>query len=209
MRKAWMQLRRWLPGHGLYCVFVLVFLAGGVVLLCALLGCIGLGAEEKVTLFSGLLAGAVVWWQGHLLARQLAYATVLDLCKEWSSSEMLRKRSEAWLPIEECANLDTIEEVLEFLEKVSTLERDRYITRRLIWDTFGWYIGRYFYYCRRDIMQLRTKWTVKSDPTLYQDLERFYTCLIELEAAERNLKVEDVEREYDDRKGKFIASERQ
>ncbi len=83
---------------------------------------------------------------------------------------------------------------LEFLEKVSTLERDRYITRHLIWDTFGWYVCRYYYYCRKDIDDLRRKWTNGSNPTLYQDLQHFYDRLIAIEAQERNLKVKDIER---------------
>jgi len=148
-----------------------------------------------------------VWWQGYLLARQLAYSTVLDLDKEWNSAEMLERRSAAWTLAEERPNPATIEDVLEFLEKVSTLERHRYISRRLIWDTFGWYVGRYFFYCRDAIKDLRLKWTGKSDPTLYCDLERFYGSLVKFEAEERNLKVEEIEKEYHDMRGKFILSE--
>ncbi len=207
MRKLWMRFRRWLPGHALYCGFFLVFLAGGAILLCSFFGYVHLNAEEQVTLFSGLLAGAVVWWQGHLLARQLAYSTVLDLYKEWDSAEMLERRGAAWILTEDRPDPETIEGVLEFLEKVSTMERDRYISRRLIWDTFGWYIGRYFYYCKDAIKDLRVYWTGKSDPTLYRDLERFYGSLIKLEAEERNLKVEDIEKEYHDTRGKFVRAE--
>jgi hypothetical protein len=207
MRKLWMRVRRWFPGHGLYFCFALVFLAGGVVLLSSLLGCVHLKTDEIITLFSGLLTGGVVWWQGHLLARQLAYGTVLELCKEWNSNEMIEKRSAAWIVAKEGPNPETIEEVLEFLEKVSTLERDRYISRRFIWDTFGWYVGRYFYYCREEIQNLRTYWTGKEDRTLYCDLERFYARLIEFEAGERNLEPKAIEEEYYNTRGKFIKAE--
>jgi hypothetical protein len=202
-----MQFRRWLPGRGLYLGFSVVIFAGAGILLGSFFRDIGLNAEGKATLFSGLVAAAVVWWQGHLLARQLAYGTVLDLYKEWNSSTMVEARRKAWVVAEEGPNPETIEDVLEFLEKVSTLERDKYISRRLIWDTFGWYIGRYFFYCKDAIKDLRTYWTGKSDPTLYCDLERFYESLIKFEAEKRNLKVEDIEKEYHDTKGKFVRAE--
>jgi len=207
MRKLWLRFRRQVPGSGLYWIFSLAYFPGWVVLLGSLCGYSELKTEEKATLFAGLLAAGIVWWQGYLLARQLAYGTVLDLYKEWSSAEMLERRSVAWILTEESPNPATIEDVLEFLEKVSTLERDRYISRCLIWDTFGWYVGRYFYYCRDAIQNLRIYWTGKSDPTLYCDLERFYGCLIRFEAEERNLKVEEIEKEYHETKGKFILSE--
>jgi len=207
MRKLWLRFRRQLPGSGLYWIFSLVYFPGWVLLLSSFCGYPELKAEEKATLFAGLLAAGIVWWQGHLLARQLAYSTVLDLSKEWNSAEMLERRSAAWILTKESPNPETVEGVLEFLEKVSTLERDRYISRRLIWDTFGWYIGRYFYYCKDAIKDLRIYWTGKSDPTLYCDLERFYGSLIKFEAEERNLKVEEIEKEYHDTRGKFILAE--
>lgn len=38
-------------------------------------------------------------------------------------------------------------------------------------------------------------------------LERFYGSLIKFEAEERNLKVEEIEKEYHDTRGKFILAE--
>src|SRR5258708_18359324 len=94
----------------------------------------------------GLLTGAVVWWQGYLITKQMVLNAVTDLYKEWNSEEMLEKRRLAWSNGN--PNPHTIEDVLEFLEKVSSLEKKRFITRQLIWDTFGWYIGRYYFYCK-------------------------------------------------------------
>lgn len=96
---------------------------------------------------------------------------------------------------------------MEFLEKVSTLERDRYITRQLVWDTLGWYIGRYFFYCKEEIERLRTKWTHRYDPTLYQDLQRFYDRLLEFEGKQKNLGKQEIEDEYQRTRKMFILSE--
>jgi hypothetical protein len=208
MKRVWRKIRFWVPGHIPDCCFILLFLGGGAVLLAALAGRFPMDAEAKMTLFSGLLAGGVVWWQVWLLVRQMAYGTVLDLYKEWNSLEMLTRRRHAWILDKECPNPETIEDVLEFLEKVSTLERRKYIGREFIWDTFGWYVSRYYFYCRTVIEEdLRRKWTNGNDTTLYQDLEYLYGRLVEEEASQRNLRVKDIEMEYDDRKGKFIQSE--
>jgi hypothetical protein len=207
MRIYWRRFQRWLPGHRQDCVFFLVFLVGVVFLLSPFFGWTELNWEARAALFSGLLAGAVVWWQVHLLVRQLAYDTVVKLDREWNSREMMGKRRLAWIAEKESPNFETVEGVLEFLEKVSTLERDKYITREFVWDTFGWYISRYFYYCRDTIKELRTYWTGKSDPTLYSDLEQFYRRLVQFEAAKRNLEVSDIEEEYHNTRGKFIQAE--
>lgn len=203
------RFRRWLAGDYPNLLFMLVALAVGAVLIAAIIGCTRLGPEGIATLFSGLLAGIVVWWQILLLVRQLEYTAVQDLSKEWNSAEMGERRKNAWIVGKDAPNPERIEDVLEFLEKVSTLEKKRYISRDLIWDTFGWYVGRYYYYCKNEIVELRKKWTKGNDPTLYQDLEHFYIRLLESEAKQRKLKLEDVQMEYDETIGKFIRSERE
>jgi hypothetical protein len=207
MRIYWRRFQRWFPGHRTDCAFLLLFLLGVGMLLSPFLGWIEMNWGARAALFSGLLAGAVVWWQVYLLVRQLAYGAVLELDREWNSTEMLGKRRLAWIVDKETPNLETVEDVLEFLEKVSTLERDKFIARELVWDTLGWYISRYFYYCRDAIRELRTYWTGKSDPTLYCDLEQLYRRLIQFEADKRNLEVSAIEEEYHYTKGKFIQAE--
>lgn len=202
------ELRRWLDGRATHWIFDAFFIIGTMLLLISLTWCKTLlSTADKVVLFAGLLTAAVVLWQGQLLNRQLAYGTVLDLYKEWNAETMLVTRNGAWNSDKEVPNPDTIEAVLEFLEKVSTLERDRYITRQLVWDTFGWYIGRYFFYCKEEIERLRTKWTHRYDPTLYQDLQGFYDRLLEFEAKQRNLGKQEIEDEYQRTRKMFILSE--
>lgn len=169
---------------------------------------------DQVALSVGLLGAAVVWWQGHLIARQIVLGTVVDLYREWNSPEMLAKRKEAWHG--EDPDPETIEDVLEFLEKVSTLAKNRFVTQQLVWDTFGWYIGRYYFYSKPVIERFRSKWTPKGDPTLYQDLEKFYPELVRLEVEQRNEKRKpgsepltrsDIEDEYRQTRNMFIESE--
>jgi len=173
-----------------------------------------LSQSDRVALFVGLFGGAVVWWQGYLITTQMILGTVVDLYKEWNSEHMLEKRSDAWTNEE--PNPETIEGVLEFMEKVSTLQRNRFVTQRLIWDTFGWYLGRYYFYSKNIIEHLRTKWTPQHDPTLYQDLERFYPILLRLEVEQRNEKRKpgsrpltstDIENEYRQTRKMFVESE--
>lgn len=207
MRIYWRRFQRWLPGHRIDGFFFLLFLLGVGLFLSPFFGCIAMNWEARAALFSGLLAAGVVWWQVYLLVRQLAYGAVLELEREWNSGEMLAKRRLAWIVNKESPNPEEVEGVLEFLEKVSTLERDKYVTREFVWDTFGWYISRYFFYCRDTIKELRTYWTGKSDPTLYCDLERLYGRLIQFEADRRNLEVSAIEEEYHNTRGKFIKAE--
>jgi hypothetical protein len=164
-----------------------------------------LSLSDKVALSVGMLGAAIVWWQGYLIAGQIVLGTVVDLYKEWNSEDMLGN-----------PNPETIEEVLEFLEKVSTLQKNRFVTRELVWDTFGWYLGRYFFYCKSVIEHLRREWTREYDPTLYQDLEKFYPKLLRLEVEQRNEKMKagskrltpsDVEADYQHTRRKFIKSE--
>src|SRR5260370_17910985 len=100
---------------------------------------------------------------------------------------MLDKRKAAWNR-ESQPDLENIEAVLEFLEKVSRVERKGVISLDLIWDTFGWYVTRYYCYSRAVIKgQLRKKWTPKRDDrTLYQDLQRLVGDLLERDVRNRN-----------------------
>ncbi len=205
-----------------YWLFSALFALGTLVLLGSLLGFLRgrgpwLKGSDLVTLSVGLLAGGVVWWQGHLLRRQIELQAVIDLYKEWNLGSMPKKRSAAW----SAANTpdpNTVEDVLEFLEEVSALEKEGFVSHGLIWDTFGWYVWRYFFYCENLINELRKNWTPgMPDPTLYQDLEGFYHKLLRMEVEERNdrmgdeggqLTEDDVKRELEETRTKFVESER-
>src|SRR5215472_2058200 len=148
---SWRSLRHWVSCQSrIFLLFLSVFLFG-LSLLGSSVACgkPNLSQSDRVALFVGLFGGAVVWWQGYLITTQMILGTVVDLYKEWNSEHMLEKRSDAWTNEE--PNPETIEGVLEFMEKVSTLQRNRFVTQRLIWDTFGWYLGRYYFYSKNII----------------------------------------------------------
>lgn len=210
------RFRRWAACQSrIFWLFSLAFGLGAVVLISSFVfnkPC--LSWTDRIALFVGLFAGALVWWQGYLITRQIVLGTVVDLYKEWNSADMLVKRKDAWT--KEGPNPHTIEDVLEFLEKVSTFEKERFVSRKLIWDTFGWYMGRYYFYCKKAIEDQRFYWTPRGDPTLYQDLEGFYPILVELEVEQRNEKLKpgdesmtaaQIEQEYQQTRKKFIESE--
>lgn len=212
----WCRCRRWVATQSrIFWFFLCVFALGLILLISSAVSnkpCFSQG--DRVALSVGLFGGAVVWWQGYLITRQMLLGTVVELYKEWNSVEMLKKREAAWK--EDDPNPHTIEEVLEFLEKVSTLAKNGFITKQLIWDTFGWYTGRYYFYCKNTIEELRLNWTPKGDLTLYQDLEKLYPRLLRLEVEQRNEKRKarsklltpaDIEEEYRQTRKMFIASE--
>ncbi|MGB2639105.1 MAG: hypothetical protein WA857_05150 [Candidatus Acidiferrum sp.] len=218
MSKHWASLRALVARQTLfYWIFSLAISFGAILLLSAVaLGKPSLSTSDRVALFAGLLATAVVWWQGHLIARQMVLGAVIELYREWNSEGMAEKRRKAWTS--EGPNPQKIEGVLEFLEKVSTLEKNRFVSRQLVWDTFGWYLGRYYFYCKNEIQRLRLRWTPRGDATLYQDLDAFYKRLIAFELRERNRKRkprsglitgEDIETEFQQTRKMFIAAERE
>src|ERR1700682_4458077 len=88
--------------------------------------------SEGVTLFAGLLAAAIVWWQGHLIKEQMQLQAIIELAKEWNSVEILKLRSGSWDDNNK-PNKEHLELVLEFLEKVSTFEKRGVISDALIW----------------------------------------------------------------------------
>ena len=199
----------------LYVIFFVLLVGGFIVVVTPLLyRSLCLQVSDRAVLFAGLLTGAIVWWQGHLIRRQMELGTTVGLYSEWNSEEMLQTRGAAWL--DNRPNPDKIEGVLEFLEKVSTFEKEGFISRGLIWDTFGWYLWRYHFYCKNVIEEKRREWTpAVPDPTLYQDLERLYPKLVRMELAERNcrqssgnvLTEADIVRELEETKVKFIEGE--
>jgi hypothetical protein len=166
MNKLYLALR----SNKLFVFFLSLFLicTSGIVLSLLQRACFK--PSDGATLFAALLAAAIVWWQGYLIKRQMKLQAIIDLHKEWNSGEMAANRRAAWNERDQ-ADKFKIENVLEFLEKVSTFERRGAVSANLIWDTFGWYLWRYYHYSAKVIGELRKEWTPKKpDQTLYQDL---------------------------------------
>ena len=156
-----------------YIGFSLVFVLGIITFVWPSVVRFVLTTADRVVLFAGLLTGGIIWWQGHLIRRQMELDTTVGLYDEWNSKEMLQKRRGAWLP--DKPNPETVEHVLEFLEKISTFEKGRFISRGSIWDTFGWYLWRYYFYSKDVIAEMRREWTPKApDRTLYKQ-----RCLVD------------------------------
>lgn len=90
----------------------------------------------------------------------------------------------------------------------------------LVWETFGWYVWRYYHYSRSVIEELQEQWTPeRADLTLYENLKAMYDKLLGREVARRNRKdrnslrpkltKEAVEAELDKTRTLFIRSERE
>src|ERR1700691_3313062 len=135
--------------------FMVMFIAGGALVVLSMFHMACLKPGDGATLFAGLIAAAIVWWQGHLIKQQMQLQAILDLAKAWDSPAMLAKRRLVWTDRNEI-DKDNVEPVLEFLERVSTLAKRRVISIDLVWDTLGWYVLRYAYYCRPAIKEIRS-----------------------------------------------------
>jgi hypothetical protein len=167
-----------------------------------------------VTALAALIAAVGVIIQARLLRKQIQLHGLLDLDKEWNSAEMAENRARAWTEGNE-PDPGELEGVLEFLEKVSSLEEAGVLDAKLIWDlAVGWYLVRYSYYCRDAIKELRRKWTApREDRTLYKDLEELAEKLLRFEVRHRSKRgarvtQEVVCQELEASKKEFIESER-
>ena len=167
-------------------------------------------AAANATLLAAVVAvgvGALVVYQVDLLRKQTQLDAIIRLDQEWRCDQMVRNRQLAWKD-EIHADEDTVEGVLEFLERVSTFANRGMIDHNLVWDTFGWYLVRYYSYCKNEIEILREKWTNQYDATLYCELESMYKVLLDKEAEPRHITPAEVERELMDKRALFIKTER-
>jgi hypothetical protein len=217
MQKKVFALRMWWDRRTkIDCVFIVLFATCVLGIILSLLHISCLKPSDGATLFAGSLAAAIVWWQGHLIRQQMQLQAIIELDKEWNSKEMLQSRMAAWSPRSLFAPCDLstvkkekVERVLEFLEKVSTFQKNHVISVDLIWDTFGWYLWRYSHYCREVIKELRHDWTPNHlDTTLYCHLQDLSDKLLACEMEYRSLTKEEIATELDLTKEKFVASER-
>jgi len=212
--------------------FILLFLLGATGIALSMLCRAGLKPGDAGTFLAGLvglLAAWIVWSQSEIISRQvqllrqqLELQAIIELDKEWNSPEMLAKRRRAWNSHNK-PDIDRIEGVLEFLEKVSTFEKKGVISADLIWDTFGWYVSRYHHYCKDVIKELRKKWVrnrddkTRMDPTLYMDFEALADELLKQDLKQRNerkvegledLTLDNVKKEFEETRIEFINLER-
>ncbi len=154
-------------------------------------------ATAWATYYLALITGGVIWWQGRLLKKQLELQTITDLDKEWSSCKMREIRANSFN--ENPDDLDKIELVLEFLEKIASYRNKSILQQKTLWDYFGWHIIRYYYYNQENIIKIRRKWS--NDETLYCELQKLYPELIRQEAKE-------IENHLKEQKDNFIKSEK-
>ena len=97
-------------------VFIILALVAVAGIVLSILGWAGFKTSDGATIFAGLLAFGIVWWQGHLIKKQMELQAIIELAREWGSAEMVSRRKAAW-SAENKPEKDNIEGVLEFLGK--------------------------------------------------------------------------------------------
>lgn len=137
-------------------------------------------ATTFATLFVGSVAADVIFWQGYLIKRQLAFSTYLELDREWNSDDMIKARKLVHAPKSENWDQSRLEGILEFLEKVASMFQLSGDVPFVYESTLGWYAAQYFLFAREhgQIDYLRTLW----QDNLYTDVEKFYRFYIKREA---------------------------
>jgi len=135
--------------------------------------------DAAATLLAGLLAVGVVWWQGSLIKRQLAFSTFVELDKEWNSEEMVKTRKNVRDP-QDHWDISRLEGALEFFEKMASFWLTGVLDTDLVCNsTLGWYAAHYFLFARVQIKHLRGP-DVWND-YVYGDLERLYKKYLDRE----------------------------
>ena len=196
-------------GRGLtYLVSVFLILAATIAigLILSHILCVHMDGAAWTTLFLTVVTAAVIGWQGIQLQRQLELQTLTELYKEWNDEDMMKARCELSSIISvaddrsgiiDCNNTDNlikVECVMEFLEKLASYYKNRVLSKKLLWDTIGWYVMRYTYYTGEAIEKIREKWG--HDRTLYRDLDYLYTDLKRMELRKRQEKEVDLEQKF-------------
>ncbi len=168
------------------------------------------------TLLLTLITAAVIVWQGKQLQKQLELQTLTELYKEWNSEDMRNARCElcSVLPMTSFSddNLNKVERVIEFLERIASYYENGVLKEELVWATIGWYVMRYYHYTNEAIREIRKKWG--DDKTLYEDIQDMYDELLPIEFRLRKEKKEhslesmwDIEKKFDNEIEKFKKSE--
>ncbi|MGD0217257.1 MAG: hypothetical protein ABSC45_07075 [Desulfobaccales bacterium] len=165
------------------------------------------------TLGLAIITAAVIIWQGQQLKRQLELQVITELYKEWNEDEMFEARCSLCkiLPPEGIITdfgddtFDKVENVIEFLERIASYYMNSVLTKRLVWDTFSFYIMRYYFYTQKAIKEIEKYWG--DDKILYRDLSDLYNELIDYECNERNKNKKEIEQSFVDETNKFKKSE--
>ncbi len=162
-------------------------------------------ATTVATLFVGFVAADVVYWQGYLIKRQLAFSTYLDLDKEWNSDAMITTRQNAYDPSTNRWDDSRLEGALEFFEKLASLFKVAGDMHFIYDSTLGWYAAHYFLYAREHnlIENLRKDWGY-----VYGDLQSFYEYYLAHEAGRSKQAQQAWEAERLSKEGRFWEQER-
>ena len=139
------------------------------------------------TILLAITTAIVIWWQGQQLKRQLELQVITELYNEWNKDKMCKARCTlcSILPPDgvitnfEGDILNKVENVIEFLERIASYYNNEVLTRDLVWDTFSFYIMRYYFYTHKAIKAIEKKWG--DDKTLYCDLNALSEDLMKLE----------------------------
>jgi len=163
--------------------------------------------EVAATLLIGLITADVIWWQGFLIKRQLAFSTFIEFDKEWNSPEVLEIRKQVREP-NGSWDVSNLEGVLEFFEKLASFKIAGVVDFELIYNsTLGWYASRYWLFAREGDQIRRLREEIWKD-FVYGDLEEFYKEFLNREVGREDEKQKNWETKQKETEATFWAQER-
>jgi hypothetical protein len=186
-------------------LLIAAFIVGVPSYLLVIKSCSSDWLTAAMTAYLTIVTGGVIFWQGQQLKKQLELQVLIELFKEWNSAEMRKRRAAYDKNINTEDELNKLEIILEYLERIGSYYKNKVLSKNLIWDTIGWFIMRYYFYNTDNISKIQAKW---EDDTLYCDLKELYCHLLDMELCIRKIDEDKFNAELNKQYIHFIQSEK-
>jgi hypothetical protein len=149
------------------------------------------GVVALVTAIAALIVAIVTYRQVKHSRFALGVDLLLKLEAQFDQPAMKAARSRAAkvllpkLAAHEKLESTDLEPVLDFFETLALLVRQQAVDEELVWNSFSYWLARYFALGRD---QIKARRTLDSDWRVYENFEQFAKRLAEVDATKRNLK---------------------
>ncbi len=125
---------------------------------------------------------AVLWWQVRVAQHLNSANAVMALRERFDSPAYRRRRRKLAEHLlagrhDDIANL----EVAAFFELVGSLTHSRVLTRKLVWEAFGTWIGGYYVALRTPVDVIGRARTASKDPLIMHEFEWLFYRIQEID----------------------------
>lgn len=128
---------------------------------------------------AALAAVVALWTESRRSRFALGVDLILKLDERFNSEEMRRARRAAAKSLLDKTHTEA-DEVLDFFEMIGFLARRGALDEKMIWETFFYWIYRYWHCAKEYIERQR-----EGDPTLWANAAHLYKRVVAIEKCER------------------------